>query len=443
MIYPENVIRWDSDQCVMVQDTSQQLYDENTYKKYWTMIGVVEGPPPYALNGRDATSDDVGGYSSISYAVQTDTSVSSSSTTDDEFFVSAGGPGEYWPGVGVSLTLGMEHHLCESHTYSTKLTHTFHPTTDTSKFWVYRYYLRPTMHRLKYEIRDWKGSSLGRYAYIFSVSDMNLHVDAINMRDSLPYDPRIWDPATYQNRHIADDISHYHIKAARNIDWAIGSEVELEISEAKGLESSQSFTETMEVNVGMEGIFDIGVKGSITTEHSVSTDSINTVTVMANSPGTPAGYSGSYIKEFSFYPYWLEPLDSVPYWIPDEFKHQRPWCITYEVTEIDYDSTSTVAGLAEDESPLSMKLYAISPNPSGSDVVIRYSLPQAARVSLKVYDASGRLVKSLADEEQNGGFHSVCWNSKDDSGNSLSSGIYFLKFEADDYRMLERVVILR
>jgi len=442
MLHTWNVIRWESDMYVQVQDTSQKLYTE-AYKKNWTMIGVVEGPPPYALNGRNPTSDSVADYSYISYAVQTDSAVSTSSTTKDEFFVSAGGPGEHWPGVGVSLTLGLEHHFCETQTHSEKLTHTFKPTSgDTAKFWVYRYYLRPTMRRLKYETRDWKGKSLDRYAYIFSISDYNLHVDAIDMRDSLPYDPRLWDPATYQDRHISADTNHYHIKAGRNINWVIGSEVELEISEETGLESSQSFTETIEIEVGMEGVFDIGVKGSITTEHSVSTDSINTVTVMNESPEPPGGFTGSYIKSFSFYPYWLEPKDSTPYWIPDVFKHQKPWCITYEVTEIEYDDMVS-SGMAEDERPLTLKLYAVTPNPAGSQATIRYALPQATRVSLKVYDASGRMVKALEDAEQTAGVHSIHWNGTDDAGREMASGVYFCRLQTGDEHRIGRIVLIQ
>jgi hypothetical protein len=441
MLYPGNVVRWNSDQYVRVQDTAQHLYDE-TYKKYWTMIGVVEGPPPYALNGRDPTSDDVSGYSSLSYAVQTDTAVSTSTSTDDEFFVSAGGPGEFWPGAGVSLTVGLEHHFCKTQTHSTTLSHNFTPTIDTSRFWTYRYYLRPTLRRLKYEIRDWKGNSLGRNAYIFSISDYNLHVDAIDMRDSLSYDPRLWDPATYQDRHIAANTSHYHIKAGRNINWVIGSEVELQISDATQLESSQSFSMTIKVEVGMEGVFDIGASGSITTEHSVSTDSINTVTVMANSPQPPPEYSGQYIKEFSFYPYWLEPKDSTPYWIPAEFKHQRPWCITYEVSEIGYDEAAS-SGLAEEERPPALKLYAVTLNPAGSDATIRYALPQASRVSLKVYDVNGRVIKTLENKEQTAGVHSVSWNGADDAGRSLSAGVYFCRLETDDEHRIGRIVVVK
>ena len=322
------------------------------------------------------------------------------------------------------------------------LIHYFQPTYgDTSKFWVYHFNLRPTLRRLKYEIRDWTGNSFGRYAYIFSISDYNLSVDPFDMRDSSPYqDFRIWDPATYQNRHISADTSHYHIKTGMEMNWAVGSPVALEISDATELESSQSFTETIEIEVGMEGIFDIGVSGSITTEHSVGTDSINTVTVTNNSPDPPAG--SGYIQSFSFIPYWLESKDSTPYWIPDEFKEQRPWCITYEVAEIHY-SEGAVTGLAEIERPPLLKLHAVTPTPSGSEATIRYALPEAMTVSLKLYDVNGRIVRTLEDAEQTAGVHSIHWNGADDADRELPGGVYFCRLQTGDEHRIGRIVLIQ
>lgn len=67
------------------------------------------------------------------------------------------------------------------------------------------------------------------------------------------------------------------------------------------------------------------------------------------------------------------------------------------------------------------------PNPSNPVTTIRYYVPNAAIVSLDVFDASGRLVKSLVNESQSQGMHSVEFN-----GAGLASGVYFCKFVAAD-----------
>jgi len=112
---------------------------------------------------------------------------------------------------------------------------------------------------------------------------------------------------------------------------------------------------------------------------------------------------------------------------------------------INSDGSLGPAGIEEEKGELasSSDLYPISPNPSGSKVTIRYALPQATRVSLKVYDVNGRMVKTLEDAEQTGGVHSIHWNGSDDRGRALSSGVYFARLEAGTEQRLAKIVLLR
>jgi hypothetical protein len=73
------------------------------------------------------------------------------------------------------------------------------------------------------------------------------------------------------------------------------------------------------------------------------------------------------------------------------------------------------------------------PNPFNPSTVIRFSLPIDKQVSLKVYDMTGREVKTLInDEKLDKGGHSAEWNGKNNAGKSVASGtyIYTLKFGA-------------
>lgn len=440
MLYPWMCIRWDSDQYVMVNDTSLALTDDS-YKANWTLLGVIEGPPPYALNGRDPTDDQtVQSYSELDYTVETDTAWNNTCTTSAEFFVSLGGPGEEWPGAGVSYTYGLEHAFGQTTTHHTRLTESVLPTGDTSKFWCYRFYLRPTLRGLKYEIRDWKGNGLGRYAHIFSISDVDFHCDPINLRDSLPYHPHIWDPTTYMNRHLSADTTHYRIKAKRSMGWAVGTKVELEITTDKQVSSSQSHTNTIKIEAGMEHVFDISVQGSVSIEQSVTTDSIYGVTVMNQSPNPRPGQTGD-IKSFTFIPYWFEAKDSIPWWIPTTFKGQKPWCITYEVTEVKYNTGA--AEVAEKQIPLTLNLDPVSPNPTASEVAIRYTLPKNTILVLNIYDATGRLVTELANEPQNSGVHCITWNGSDQQGRRVANGVYFCRLRADGREVIRRIVMIK
>ena len=64
------------------------------------------------------------------------------------------------------------------------------------------------------------------------------------------------------------------------------------------------------------------------------------------------------------------------------------------------------------------------PNPFNSSTRINYELPDAAYVTIKVFDLVGNLVKNVFDGYQNGGVADLMWDGTDNSNNSLSSGSY-------------------
>jgi hypothetical protein len=73
----------------------------------------------------------------------------------------------------------------------------------------------------------------------------------------------------------------------------------------------------------------------------------------------------------------------------------------------------------------------LSTQVTGTGTQIRYAVPQGARVNLTVYDASGRTVRRLLDEEVSSGVHTAIWNGRDDSGLPVASGIYLSKMRID------------
>jgi photosystem II stability/assembly factor-like uncharacterized protein len=67
------------------------------------------------------------------------------------------------------------------------------------------------------------------------------------------------------------------------------------------------------------------------------------------------------------------------------------------------------------------------PNPFNPSTQISYSLPDAGRVSLVIYDVLGREIAALADEFKQAGRYTVTWNSTQNSGIPVSSGVYFAR----------------
>jgi hypothetical protein len=88
-------------------------------------------------------------------------------------------------------------------------------------------------------------------------------------------------------------------------------------------------------------------------------------------------------------------------------------------------------------------LYPSVPNPTRGPCLIRYALPGPSRVSLKVYDISGRLVRELDRGERPAGVYSKHWNGRDGQGKSVASGVYFVRLESVGFSKSEKMVILR
>jgi hypothetical protein len=83
------------------------------------------------------------------------------------------------------------------------------------------------------------------------------------------------------------------------------------------------------------------------------------------------------------------------------------------------------------------------PNPFNPITTIDYQIPIRSRVSLKIFDVSGKLVRTLVDEYEGVGSHVALWDGKDGSGKAVASSIYFYELRAGDYRQTKRMVLLR
>ncbi len=91
----------------------------------------------------------------------------------------------------------------------------------------------------------------------------------------------------------------------------------------------------------------------------------------------------------------------------------------------------------------SYTFYQSTSNPTRNRTVIEYTIPTSQKVSLNVYDVTGQLVKSLINAKVDAGTHQITWNGRDDRGNLVASGVYFMKFVADDYTATKKSLIVR
>ncbi len=86
-------------------------------------------------------------------------------------------------------------------------------------------------------------------------------------------------------------------------------------------------------------------------------------------------------------------------------------------------------GINEEKSAVESSSLLIFPNPIQGAAQIEFTVLQDAEVTVRIYDAAGRLVRHLLDQEMARGSHSIIWDGADDTGTNLSNGIYILRIE--------------
>lgn len=83
------------------------------------------------------------------------------------------------------------------------------------------------------------------------------------------------------------------------------------------------------------------------------------------------------------------------------------------------------------------------PNPFNPTTTINYNVPKTGNVKLNVYNVKGQLVKTLVNSHQNVGMQNVVWNGDDNTGNRVSSGVYFYKMENAGKTDVKKMVLMK
>jgi len=119
----------------------------------------------------------------------------------------------------------------------------------------------------------------------------------------------------------------------------------------------------------------------------------------------------------------------------DDFR-VRKWC--GDDPEVIVVSVNEQAGI-----PRWSALHQNYPNPFNPVTSIEFDLPKKEKASLRIYDVSGKLVRSVFEGELEAGRHAFKWNGKDDQGSSIASGIYFYRLKAGAFSETRKMVLLK
>lgn len=127
------------------------------------------------------------------------------------------------------------------------------------------------------------------------------------------------------------------------------------------------------------------------------------------------------------------------------------WKYSYKISTVDVhgnegDATgpTSVSAAGDPRTPEKYELYQNVPNPFNPVTTIGYDVPEGGgRVTLRVYDTAGRLVRTLIDAVQTAGAKQITWGGLDGRGSPVATGVYFYRMSAPGFEVTRKMVLLK
>jgi photosystem II stability/assembly factor-like uncharacterized protein len=113
----------------------------------------------------------------------------------------------------------------------------------------------------------------------------------------------------------------------------------------------------------------------------------------------------------------------------------------YRLKQIDFNGNYEYHALQNEVEigvPKKFNLSQNYPNPFNPVTKINFELPRTSKVKLFVYDITGKLASELINEQRAAGYYTVGFN-----GSNLASGTYFYALEADDFKSVKKMILVK
>jgi flagellar hook assembly protein FlgD len=110
--------------------------------------------------------------------------------------------------------------------------------------------------------------------------------------------------------------------------------------------------------------------------------------------------------------------------------------VTFFVGDVSIDDEYTIL-------PTTYSLDQNYPNPFNAKTEIKYTLPADTDVRLEIYNVLGQKVITLVDENQKAGYYSMIWDGRSETGESVTSGIYFYRLVSSEGVFKKSMVLLK
>ncbi|MBN1408836.1 MAG: T9SS type A sorting domain-containing protein [Calditrichaceae bacterium] len=122
----------------------------------------------------------------------------------------------------------------------------------------------------------------------------------------------------------------------------------------------------------------------------------------------------------------------------------------YKLSDVDFNGGRTFHGVidikVEAIMPTKLALHSNYPNPFNPTTTIRFDVPEFyadKRVTLQVFNIVGQRVATLLNGNVDSGRHEITWDSRNTQGNRLPSGLYFVVMQAENFRKVHKMMLVK
>lgn len=112
-------------------------------------------------------------------------------------------------------------------------------------------------------------------------------------------------------------------------------------------------------------------------------------------------------------------------------------CRFIELCEVSLGVEETNTGIKN------VEIFSLTPNPFSNELVINYSLTAPENINISVYSVIGTKVRTLVNANVQPGNNVITWNGKNDSGQLLTDGVYFVNIRTESEDIREKITFIK
>ena len=143
--------------------------------------------------------------------------------------------------------------------------------------------------------------------------------------------------------------------------------------------------------------------------------------------------------------YWLaQDIGLIQYIYGSETDNEIYHTLAYaniQGKEYGHKRDTKVRGKAQ--RPEQVELFQNYPNPFNSQTTITFQLPKTDHVVLQIFNVQGQRIHTLVDQEMPAGVYQVTWDSSNDTGSHLSSGVYVYRLTVGEYNETRKLLLIK